>query len=165
MDETNIKKPTPRQIKFAYEYAKDRNARRAAIAAGYSEKTADREAHELVKNLAKLGLLEEAEQSADRIRQELEIDLRYVLVGLKEIVERCLQRKPVMEYDRETKSWNQKIDDEGRYVWEFDAAGANKALEMLGKHLKMFTDKIEVKADESLIERYRRACKNANQSN
>ena len=59
-------------------------------------------------------------------REENIIDADYVLEGLKEVAEKCMQRIP--------------SDGEGR-PYPFNAAGANKALELLGKHLGMFTEK------------------------
>ena len=41
---------TPKQARFVAEYLKDLNATQAAIRAGYSEKTADRQGHRLLKN-------------------------------------------------------------------------------------------------------------------
>ena len=49
-----------------------------------------------------------------------------------------------MAFDREEKRMVQVQDEEGRDVWEFDANGALRAQELLGKHLKLFTDKTEL---------------------
>jgi phage terminase small subunit len=65
----------------------------------------------------------------------------YVLTGIREIAERCLQRAPVMVGRGDDRK--QLVDDEGRHVWTFDSSGANKAFESLGKHLKLFTEKHE----------------------
>ena len=62
----------------------------------------------------------------------------YVLSSLKQVAERCLQAEPV------TARGQHSSDDEGNYLWTFNAAGANKALELLGKHLGIFSDKLEV---------------------
>lgn len=51
---------------------------------------------------------------------------------------RCMQKVPVMEFDPVAKGRRQAIDDEGNAVWQFDSSGANKALELLGKHLGVF---------------------------
>ena len=45
---------------------------------------------------------------------------------------------------REGRNMVQAVDEEGRHVWEFNANGANKSLELLGKHLALFTDKTEL---------------------
>ena len=42
------------------------------------------------------------------------------------------------------------VDEEGRGVWRFDARSADKALELLGRHLGMFTDRIEADVRESV---------------
>jgi phage terminase small subunit len=56
-----------------------------------------------------------------------------------------------MVFDPINKAMAQKVDEDGNNVWEFDSSGANKALELLGRHLAMFTDKtkqsVEIKTD------------------
>ena len=53
-----------------------------------------------------------------------------------------MQRKPVMKFDYEDKCMKQvKVEKEnGEEVglWEFDSAGANKALENLAKHIDFY---------------------------
>lgn len=71
------------------------------------------------------------------------LDQDYVVNNLREVVERCMQRAPVMEFDRENKCMVQAKDDEGRDLWMFDARGAVSSLQLLGKHLGMFKDRIE----------------------
>jgi len=58
---------------------------------------------------------------------------------------------PVMEFDPVEKMMKQKtaVTEEGEEigVWEFDSTGANKATEMIGKHLGMFiSQKVDVNA-------------------
>ena len=67
-----------------------------------------------------------------------EIDADYVLTSLKEVADRCLQATPVM-----VKGEGGKMVKSGEY--RFDSSGANRALELLGKHLKLFTDMLEQK--------------------
>ena len=55
-----------------------------------------------------------------------------------------MQRTPVMKFDRTEKRMKPVVDeDTGEGVWEFDAAGANRALELIGRHLGLFLDKTE----------------------
>jgi phage terminase small subunit len=82
------------------------------------------------------------------------VDATFVVEGLKEVFNRCMQKEPVLDFDPIEKKLKQKVDEEGNGVWQFDSVGANKALELLGKHLALFTDKMkqdvtvkEIKAD------------------
>jgi len=59
-----------------------------------------------------------------------------------------------MEWNHETKSMVQRQDEAGNDMWEFDSQGANRALELLGKHLKMYTDKREDSGDISILVSY-----------
>lgn len=129
---------TAKQRTFVDEYLIDLNATQAAIRAGYSAKTADRIGAEL---LGKTWVAQAVQDAMDARSQRTALTADYVLSGIQEIAERCLQRAPVMEGRGEDRK--QMIDLEGRHVWTFDAAGANKAFENLGKHLKLFTDKVE----------------------
>ena len=45
-----------------------------------------------------------------------------------------MQKTPVMRFDKEAKEYVHVQDELGRDVWQFDAQGANKALDMLMKH-------------------------------
>ena len=66
----------------------------------------------------------------------------YVLKSLKNVAERCLTAEPVLEW----------IDGElvPSGEWKFDSSGANKSLDLLGKHLKLFTDKLDIKIPEGV---------------
>lgn len=128
-------KLTPKQSAFVQEYLIDLNATQAAIRAGYSERTANEQASRLMKNPAVKAAIEAAQEAR---AERTEITQDYVLMGLKEVAERCLQRVPVVNM-----AGDQVQDEEGRDVWQFNAPGANKAFELLGKHLGMF-NKIEV---------------------
>lgn len=129
---------TPRQRLFALEYIKDRNGKQAAIRAGYSPHTAESQASRLLRH-AKVAALVEAK--AAKVAARLELSAEYVLGSLKTVAERCQQAVPVMV--RDGRDMVQKTDERGEGVWEFDSNGANRALELLGKHLKLFTDKVE----------------------
>ena len=70
-----------------------------------------------------------------KIASKLELDAEYVLRNLKAVAERCMQAEPVMI------KVNGDLVESGEY--KFDSTGANKSLELLGKYLKLFTDKVE----------------------
>lgn len=130
---------TPRQAAFVREYLVDLNATQAAIRAGYSEKTARSQGARL---LADANIRQAVTEAQEKRSERTEITADYVLSNLKEVVERCMQRAPVMVRGPGGK-WVQATDEEGRHVWRFDARGANSALDLLGKHLKLWTDKVE----------------------
>jgi phage terminase small subunit len=132
---------TAKQEMFVAEYLVDLNATQAAIRAGYQEKTARQIGSE---NLSKPDIAEAIESAFKARSKRVNLNADYVLNNLVEISERCLQRAPVMEFDREEKQMEQKVDADGNHIWTFDAIGATKANELLGKHLKLFTDKTEL---------------------
>ena len=123
---------TDKQSVFVQEYMKDCNATQAAIRAGYSERTAYSQGQRLLKN-AEVSQKLSAAMSERAGRTSLTAD--YVLQNLQEIAERCMQKRPVMVKGEQVQ------DEEGRNLWTFDAKNAIRALELLGKHQGMFTDK------------------------
>lgn len=127
-------KLTDKQAAFVREYLVDLNATQAAIRAGYSERTASRIGPQL---LGKTCVREAIEKAQAKRARRVEVTQDYVLSNLVEVVERSMQRAPVLDRKGE-----QVTDEEGRAVWTFDAKGANRALELLGKHLGIFTDKV-----------------------
>lgn len=71
-----------RQQRFVQEYCKDFNATQAAIRAGYSEKTAGQQAHELLKNIEIAARIEERKEEVAALA---EIDAAWVLRQWKQI--------------------------------------------------------------------------------
>ncbi len=129
-------KLTPKQKKFCEEYIVDLNATQAAIRAGYSKRTANEQGSQ---NLAKLSIQETIQELMAQRSKRTEITADYVLTNLKEVAERCMQKKPVL---------NSGGNETGKFRFEY--AGANKALELLGRHLGMFTDKVEHRGQGSV---------------
>jgi phage terminase small subunit len=127
-----------RYKKFVDEYLKDLNGTQAAIRTGYSAKTANVQASRLLTNAN----IKAAIAAAQAKRAEAaQIDQQWVLTRLIEVAERCMQA-------------NQPTGRDGEPLgeWKFEHSGANKALELIGKHLGMFTDNVNVtgKAFDSL---------------
>lgn len=127
---------TAKQEMFVKEYLIDLNATQAAIRAGYSEKTANEQASRL---LANVNIQEVVQNSMNDRAYKTELTAEWVLNNLKEVAERCMQAEPVL--DREGNETGE---------WRFEHAGANKSLELIGKHLKLFTDKVEHSGDISI---------------
>ncbi len=61
---------------------------------------------------------------------------RLIHERLQEIVDRCMQKKPVM------------VGGKASGEWAFDARGANTALQLMGKDLGMFVEKVQIVEDD-----------------
>lgn len=109
---------TPKQNAFVREYLVDLNATQAAIRAGYSKRTAHVIGHE---NLTKPEIAMTIEAAMNERAKRTEITADYVLEGIRDTIERCR--------------------GEGA---AFNPAQALKGFELLGKHLKLFTEKTEM---------------------
>jgi len=105
---------TPKQLRFCHEYVIDSNGKQAAIRAGYSEHSAEKQASRLLRIEKVKGKVEELQLS---IVSKLDISAEYVLEGIKTIAERCLGNDP---------------------NYKFDPKNANAALKMLGEHKGLF---------------------------
>lgn len=105
---------TPKQQVFVAEYLKDLNATQAAVRAGYSAKTAYSIGEE---NLKKPVIASAIQEAMDKRAERTEITQDYVLRGIQEITEATRTSRPDT---------------------------ALKGYELLGKHLKLFTEKHEI---------------------
>ena len=151
------KKLTPRDKLFAIEYLADLNLNpeRAAKKVGYSDTVARTKAYQWVSDSKHKPLLfKRIKDLIDKRSKKTEITAEYVLGNLKEIGERCMQRAPVMV--KVGKKWEQKTEfceETGKFegVWEFREMGALKANELMGKHMKLFTEKIEERVTERTV--------------
>lgn len=122
-------KLTPKQQAFCEEYLIDLNATQAAIRAGYSEKTASEMGYE---NLSKPHIAEVIAELQSKRSAKTAISAEWVIERLQRVHDRCMQEEAVMASDGPT----------GEY--RFEHSGANKSLELIGKHLAMFTEKKEL---------------------
>ena len=109
----------PKQRMFAEEYIKDLNGGQAYRRAGYSVKddnTASAASRRMLRNVTVKLYIEELQNKRS---EELKIDAKYVLQHLIKMAEN---------------------KSKGEYVENKDRI---KCLELIGKHIGMFTDKIE----------------------
>jgi phage terminase small subunit len=153
-----MSKLTDKQEAFVREYMIDLNATQAYLRAGYkvSDNVARANASRLLTNANIHARIEQLQ--ADRAKK-LELDANWVLQRLKDISDRCMQAEPVLEFDYEEK----KLVETGEY--KFDSNGANKATELIGKHLGMFKDKLEVNGETKLVVKRRRMNEDAGDNN
>ncbi len=133
------KKLTPKQKKFVHEYIVDLNGTQAAIRAEYSEKTARQIASNL---LSKVYIQEAIAIHMAKMAKKTELSAEYVLEGLKEVAERCLQKRPVM-VKAKGGGYKQAKDEDGNDVWQFRPHAVNRAFELLGKHLGLFPTNVK----------------------
>jgi phage terminase small subunit len=75
--------------------------------------------------------------------KRMEMDEDWVIGRLRDICDRCMQAVPV--YGRELSTEEEEDNDRvpEPIYYKFDANGATKALELIGKHMKMFSDKTD----------------------
>lgn len=121
---------TAKQQSFVDEYLIDLNATQAAIRAGYSEKTAGQIGDE---NLKKPQISQAIQAAMNKRAERTQVDADYVLRTIVDTIERCKQAEPVR--DREGQPTGE---------YKFEPSAVLKGAELLGKHLKMFTDKTEL---------------------
>ncbi|MDF2800779.1 MAG: terminase small subunit [Anaerocolumna sp.] len=122
---------TEKQKRFIDEYLVDLNAT-AAYKRAYNVTNDNTAKVNGSRLLTKADIREIVDKrKADRAK-DTGITANYVLTSLKNIADKCMTAEPVT--DREGNSTGE---------YRFDSSGANRALELLGKHLKLFTDKIE----------------------
>ncbi len=130
---------TDKQQRFVEEYLVDLNATQAAIRAGYSKKTAYSIGQE---NLNKPEIAKAVEEATIKRTERTNISQDYVIQSIVETMERCKQAEAVL--DRKGDPVMVETPDGGEAkAYTFNAAGVLKGAELLGRHLKMFTDKVE----------------------
>ncbi len=126
---------TPKQQCFVEEYLVDLNATQAAIRAGYSAKNADKIGPEL---LGKTRIAEAIAEAIQARSERTEIDQDWIIKQLKGVYEASMEGRPVCDKDGNEKGFS------------FNPAAANTALELLGRHLGMFTDNLNLSGEVAL---------------
>lgn len=180
-------KLTPRQERFCQEYFLHLNGTLAAMDAGYSPDSARAIASQ---HLTKLNIQKRLEGLAAERATRTAISQDYVIYNLREILERCMEARPVRNRqgkqvyvsvpspDPEPRpeevvialdqvrlaaegedsvslgdlavvtDYIRQLEDPSETqlaaVYGFDAMNANKSLELLGRHMKMFTDNVNL---------------------
>lgn len=150
---------TPKQQRFVEEYMIDLNATRAAIRAGYSARTAQEQGSRLLSNVMVAKAVEQAAGAraqstgvtAERVLQELS---RLAFADIRKVFDEEGRLRPVSDLPIEIAASISSIEVvttripgsdpvEVEYTAKMKFWDKRSSLELLGKHLKMFTDKIE----------------------
>ena len=138
---------TPKQAAFCAEFLLDLNASAAARRAGYSARSAEQQGSRLLSNVKVAARIAELQRERT---ERLEIDADWVLAQLVEVAQRCLQHvTPALGRD------GKQMYGGDHALYRFDAQGANRALELAGRHVSVqaWRDRIEVQGEVSLIDR------------
>lgn len=155
-----------KQKRFAREYLIDRNATQAAIRAGYSERTAHAQGCRLLKHAEVQALVAgkteaiaaKLEITAERVLQEM---ARLAFGDIRKIFGPQGELLPIDQIDDDTAAGLAGVEfvtvnlGEGvvEHVAKIKTVDKTKALEMLGRHLQLFKDKIEVEVNQGLADR------------
>ena len=154
-------KPTPRQMRFVLEYCVSLNSTSAAIAAGYSEKSAMAQGCQLMKNPK---VAAEIAKRMGKVYGKLEINAEKVLNEIARLA--FFDPRKLFESDGGPKQLHELDDDTAmavagfEFIELFEGTGDQKhaygllkkykltdkraSLELLGKYLKLFTDRTEL---------------------
>lgn len=152
-------KLTPKQKRFVAEYLVDLNATQAAIRAGYSEKRASEIGYQLLQKTTVQA--ETRKAMADReertgVTQDWVVQELYKIAhadrgGIAKVVGggRAVELTDTDELDAEQRAALVGVE-ETKFGIKVTTCDKLKALELLGRHLGMFTDKVEQTGETTL---------------
>lgn len=112
---------TKKRESFCQEYTVDKNGAQAAERAGYAKASARITASQLLTNP---NVIKRIDELLALLAQATQVNAESVINGIKDTIERCVNMdKP-------------------------DNASVLRGYELLGRHLKLFTDKVEVRSSD-----------------
>lgn len=138
---------TAKQLRFVEEYINGGfNAYQAAVIAGYSKKTAAVQAHD---NLKKPNVLAEIQKKKDQLTEKSQDKILSVLQRLHETINADITNfvDDSGTYNPSKSQFNGKLVSSirsGRNGTTVTLCSKDKALELLGKYLSMWQDKIDI---------------------
>lgn len=159
---------TPQQLLFIEEYLVDFNGKCAAIRAGYSKKTAASIASFL---LSKVNVQAEFQKRFQQKRESVGLTKENVLreiarlsfADIRKLYKESGELTPVHELDDDTAACVvgievfEEFEGEGKArtkigeTKKYKLASKTEALQMAGRHLKLFTDKHEVESTGGIL--------------
>lgn len=134
---TTVPSITPKQERFCQEYIVDYNGAQAAVRAGYAANSARKTASRMLTNADILARVRELQREQTA---RLALTQDYVLQQLVDTYRCCREPEPVLVYDPDAGG----MVESGKY--QFDSKGALRALELIGKHLGMYQNKLKLDA-------------------
>lgn len=167
MEGGDVARLTEKQKRFVAEYLVDLNATQAAIRAGYSEKTAEQIGYQLLQKTSVQAAIQEAQDERSK-RTEITQDMvvnELVKVAFANGADYARvvslpgsdgrQGAQTVELtDTDTLTADQKAAissiEETRFGIKVSTYDKVRALELLGKHLGMFTDRVEHSGETGL---------------
>jgi len=170
-------KLSPKQRLFIKHYRLNHNGKQAAIAAGYTKRSAEVTASRLLRNAKVAAELGEQQK---QLEEKLEVSVEWVVKRLMRRADFDVRKfyredgslRPIAELDEETAYALQGLEIEKLYehfgkgqaaatgtLTKIKFADRDRALELLGRHLKMFTDKVEITGADALVARLQAARK------
>lgn len=145
-----------RQRRFADEYIICGVAEEAAIKAGYSKNYARAQSHKLLSNV---GISEYIQNRMEELQDEKILTQKQVLVMLSEIASGQAKetvvvttKVGVLKFDP-VSGKSVKVYDEIPQLVEYPTKNSdrNKALELLGKNYRLWTDKVEAEVRGTVV--------------
>jgi len=124
-----------KQEAFCQHYIITLNGAEAARQAGYSVKTARTIGSKL---LTKVDVQKRLDALIEERNERFEITQDDVLRDIEQVKDRCMASVPVQVWHPGLEAYIDKIDENGRTIYEFQSHSALKALELLGKHTGAF---------------------------
>ncbi len=147
----------PKQARFVDEYLIDLNGTQAAIRAGYSAKTAEQQATRLLRN-AQISAAVEAGKA--KRAKKVEISAERVLTELAKLAFSDVRKVAKWDAKRNELLPSDEIDDDAAATIESIANtesgvkitlhSKTRALELLGKHLGLFVDRVKIENPEDI---------------
>lgn len=154
-------KLTEKQQRFVDEYLIDLNATQAAIRAGYSAKTADVQGSRMLGNVKVQQAISEIMANRSKrtgVNQDMVVRelARIAFIKMTDVVDNNGRIKENASPDDlaciESMKYKSSESDTGSSVErEVKLASKLKALELLGKHLGMWNDKLDVSITQPIV--------------